>query len=119
MWMFMPECLQTIPGDPHRRDMTEANSFGPHLTTSGVKFRLWAPGARRVDLIGDHEREMQGIGDGWLAAEVAGAGPGTRYQFRIDEKLTVPDPASRFQPEDAHGPSEVIDHGAFRWQTQG
>ena len=28
----------------------------------------------------------------------------------------VPDPASRFQPRDVHGPSEVIDPGAFAWQ---
>jgi maltooligosyltrehalose trehalohydrolase len=27
----------------------------------------------------------------------------------------VPDPASRFQPDDVHGPSEVWDPQAYRW----
>ena len=37
------------------------------------------------------------------------AKPGTLYRFRIDEEQEVSDPASRFQPRDVHGPSEVID----------
>jgi maltooligosyltrehalose trehalohydrolase len=100
--------------------MTEASSFGPDIASSGVTFRLWAPAARRVELIGDHSAELQRTGDdGWFKTEVAGARPGARYQFRIDEQRAVPDPASRFQPDDAHGPSEVVDHNAFQWQTRG
>jgi maltooligosyltrehalose trehalohydrolase len=30
----------------------------------------------------------------------------------------VPDPASRFQPEDVFGPSEVIDPRAYRWRVR-
>ena len=41
--------------------------------------------------------------------------PGTLYQYRIDGELLVPDPASRFQPQDVDGPSEVIDPRAFEW----
>ena len=53
--------------------------------------------------------------DGYFSGDVA-APPGDRYQFRLDddEKL-YPDPASRFQPEGPHGPSEVVDPVAFRW----
>src|SRR5205823_3386241 len=41
---------------------------------------------------------------------------GTRYRFRLDgEQALYPDPASRFQPDGVHGPSQVIDPGAFRW----
>jgi malto-oligosyltrehalose trehalohydrolase len=29
--------------------------------------------------------------------------------------MRVPDPASRYQPDDAHGPSEVIDPAAYTW----
>ena len=43
-------------------------------------------------------------------------GPGTRYRFRIDDELDIPDPDSHFQPEDITGPSEVIDHSLHRWQ---
>ena len=59
-------------------------------------------------------------GDGRLVSplDVADAGAGTRYKFRIDDEIDVPDPASAFQPEDVFGPSEVIDHGAFAWRAQ-
>ena len=42
---------------------------------------------------------------------------GARYKFRIDDEIDVPDPASAFQPEDVSGPSEVIDHAAYRWRA--
>jgi len=43
--------------------------------------------------------------------------PGARYKYRIDDEIDVPDPASDFQPEDVAGPSEVIDHAAYRWRA--
>jgi malto-oligosyltrehalose trehalohydrolase len=52
--------------------------------------------------------------DGRYTVDRPEAGPGTRYAFRIDGELVVPDPASSFQPEDVHGPSEVIDH-SYNW----
>ena len=45
-------------------------------------------------------------------------GLGLNTSFRIDDGQEVPDPASRFQPRDVHGPSEVIDPGAFDWQDR-
>jgi malto-oligosyltrehalose trehalohydrolase len=56
--------------------------------------------------------------DGWATIVVPGARPGARYRYRIDGALDVPDPASRYQPEDVHGPSEVVDPAAFRWTDQ-
>jgi malto-oligosyltrehalose trehalohydrolase len=55
--------------------------------------------------------------DGWHVLDVEGAGPGSRYRFLLEEGLLVPDPASRFQPDDVHGPSEVIDSGTFPWRA--
>ena len=46
-----------------------------------------------------------------------GVKAGTRYKFRIDDEIDVPDPASAFQPEDVFGPSEVIDHASYRWRA--
>jgi malto-oligosyltrehalose trehalohydrolase len=95
--------------------------FGPLLTGNGVTFRLWAPNARKVDLVLDAPNSMAKPSwpmqrrDGWFSLDVAGAGAGTRYRFRIDDELTIADPASRFQPGDVGGPSEVIDH-AYDWQ---
>jgi len=55
---------------------------------------------------------------GWFEFTTALARPGTRYKFQIDGGLKVPDPASRFQPEDVHGPSEVVDPSSFGWDDQ-
>jgi maltooligosyltrehalose trehalohydrolase len=92
--------------------------FGPRLEPDGgVTFRLWAPAARRVELVLDGMQGMRSRDGGWHTLTVRDAGAGTLYQFRIDDELNVPDPASAFQPEDVHGPSEVIDH-TYAWQAQ-
>jgi malto-oligosyltrehalose trehalohydrolase len=53
--------------------------------------------------------------DTWFEHVEPQAGPGTLYRYRIDGELLVPDPASRFQPRDVDGPSEVIAPKAYRW----
>jgi len=60
---------------------------------------------------------MQPTKDGWHVADIPEARPGDFYNFILSDGLEVPDPASRFQPEDVHGPSEVIDP-AFEWRTR-
>jgi maltooligosyltrehalose trehalohydrolase len=88
------------------------------LPGGGVRFRLWAPGAKTVDLsIAGKFLPMQG-NKGWFEHIEPKAGAGTRYRYRIDGELLVPDPASRFQPEDIGGPSEVIDPESFQWPDQ-
>jgi malto-oligosyltrehalose trehalohydrolase len=91
--------------------------FGPRLTSDGTRFRLWAPAAKRVDLLLEKPHALRRGDDGWYSVEISGAGAGTRYKFRIDDEIDVPDPASAFQPEDVSGPSEVVDPGAYRWQA--
>ncbi len=59
---------------------------------------------------------MQADGHGWHELTVADAGAGTRYRFLLPDGTAVPDPASRFQPEDVAGPSEVIDALAYAWR---
>jgi maltooligosyltrehalose trehalohydrolase len=98
--------------------MSEAR-FGASLTKDGTSFRLWAPGAKRVDLVLEKKPLGMRRGEGgWFALEVAGCGAGARYKFRIDDEIDVPDPASAFQPEDVFGPSEVINHASFQWRAQ-
>ena len=60
---------------------------------------------------------MEAAEDGWHILDVAGAGPGSRYRFMLQDGLLVPDPASRFQPDDVHGPSAVVDSRGFAWQA--
>jgi 1,4-alpha-glucan branching enzyme/maltooligosyltrehalose trehalohydrolase len=95
--------------------------FGAQLTPQGVRFRLWAPGCDAVGLCIGHAQDapalpMAACGDGWFERAVAEARAGTRYRFEVNGGLRVPDPASRFNPDDVHGASEVIDAAAFHWQ---
>jgi maltooligosyltrehalose trehalohydrolase len=54
--------------------------------------------------------------EGYFSNLVEAARPGSLYRFRLDEDTRlIPDPASRFQPEGPHGPSQVIDPATFRW----
>jgi malto-oligosyltrehalose trehalohydrolase len=96
--------------------------FGAHFTAEETAFRLWAPGATEVDLIvhtgagNDRTVPLSRGENGLFSGRTGIARPGSRYHYRIDNTQLVPDPASRFQPEDVHGPSEVVDPGSYRWQ---
>jgi maltooligosyltrehalose trehalohydrolase len=92
--------------------------FGPKLTKDGALFRLWAPAAKRVDLLLDRPHPLRRGDDGWFSAEISGVRAGARYKFRIDDEIDVPDPASSRQPDDVSGPSEVIDHSAYQWRAR-
>ena len=46
------------------------------------------------------------------------ASHGTRYRFRIDDELSVPDPASRHNPQDVDGPSAVVDPFDVDWDDE-
>src|SRR5262245_128422 len=95
-----------------------AMPFGAEvLAGGGVRFRLWAPGAKSVELsVHDRHLPMQRLDAGWCELALADAGPGTLYRYRIDGELLAPDPASRFQPRDVDGPSEVVDPQSYRWR---
>lgn len=96
-------------------------SFGPLLLSNDhVLFRLWAPLQENVALKieGAQQREKQAVGDGWHYCKVTGAGAGTLYSFAMPSGQEVPDPGSRFQPRDVHGPSEVIDLSAHQWNCR-
>lgn len=98
-----------------------AARWGATLTTNGVEFRLWAPDAEQVQLQLEHHGaptliDMTAQPEGWWQATCSGVSAGTRYRFRLPSGLVVPDPASRFQPEGCHGPSEVIDRRGYPWE---
>lgn len=98
------------------------------LVPGEVHFRVWAPRHARVDVVlepGEGEGREAALAaepDGYFSGSVEGAGPGTRYGFRLGAgeggggtKL-YPDPASRFQPEGPSGPSQVVDPGLYEWR---
>jgi maltooligosyltrehalose trehalohydrolase len=85
----------------------------------GVDLRVWAPAVRRVVAVfegGLPDVELERASDGYFAGVATEAGVGTRYRFRLDDgDALLPDPASRFQPDGVHGPSQVVDARAFAW----
>jgi len=97
--------------------------FGAELGGDGrVRFRLWAPAARAVELCLDGDDTVLAMDpecEGWFALTTDRAGPGTHYRFRIDGNWQIPDPASRAQPQGVHGPSAVVDPRAWRWGDEG
>jgi len=108
--------------------------FGAQLLPDGrVRFRLWAPAARRVELVLEpgsgaapsitplrsSAAGAGAAGDGWLELITGEAHAGSRYSYRIDGGTLVPDPASRRNPQGVHGPSEVVDPDAFDWTDDG
>src|SRR5687767_420668 len=97
-----------------------ATPLGPNQT----RFVVWAPLCESVELeilSPSPQRIQMTPGDAYRFTCVAAVGAGARYQLRpLAHSPTRPaadprpDPASRFQPEGVHGPSEVIDP-AFAW----
>jgi maltooligosyltrehalose trehalohydrolase len=93
----------------------------------GVHFRVWAPKHRSVaiDFVDDgmEALPLAPEGNGYFSGTAPAAGAGTRYSFRLGDARKagegkrgfVPDPASRFQPEGPHGPSQVVEPLAYRW----
>jgi len=91
--------------------------FGPKILPGGnVRFDLWAPDAQEVDLcLENDELPMQKAQDGWFSVITDMAKPGSKYMFRVNGDLKVPDPASESQDDDVHGWSIVVDNGAYDW----
>ena len=91
------------------------------LPQEGAHFRVWAPKRQRVDVVLYRETEvvapLQPEKGGYFSGRVAQARPGDVYRFRLDGDRAFPDPASRFQPEGPHGPSQLIDATRFQWQN--
>ena len=58
---------------------------------------------------------MNRIKGGYWHLSDVDVNPGDRYFYRLDDKLDRPDPASNYQPENVHGPSEVVDHRSYIW----
>jgi maltooligosyltrehalose trehalohydrolase len=103
--------------DPRVHHHRHTLPFGAQSIGGGkARFRFWAPSRDHVDLEieGGETLAMTPAPDGWFEAE-ANCEPGALYRYRLDADLAVPDPASRWQPQDVHGPSAVFDPCAYRW----
>ncbi|MDD2672733.1 MAG: malto-oligosyltrehalose trehalohydrolase [Syntrophales bacterium] len=102
---------------------------GAEITPTGVHFRVWAPARKKVQVAVESVPgrksdsftvELVSEKNGYFSGSVDGIPAGTLYRFKLDnEENLFPDPASRFQPEGPHGPSEIVDPGTFAWTDAG
>ena len=83
------------------------------------EFLVWAPYRQKVDLhvLGSRNRFIPMVKNrcGYHQVVVNDIEPQARYVYRLDDLQEYPDPASRFQPDGVHGPSEITDLSSFHW----
>jgi len=92
--------------------------IGAEVLAGGVHFRVWAPIREQVEVVLGVTRAvpLEREAGGYFSSLVDFAQPGMRYQFRLDRgQRLFPDPASRFQPEGPHGPSQIVNPSLYRW----
>ena len=81
------------------------------------EFRVWAPLRQQIVLRmlspGERELPLEKDSLGYWQTAFDGVPPGSRYWYLLDGRTQRSDPASHYQPEGVHGPSEVVDHTAF------
>ena len=89
-----------------------------YLGNGCCSFAVWAPLVQQVEvrIVSPREKVFRLEKDkrGYHQATVEGVEPGTFYLYRLGGGKERPDPASRFQPQGVHGPSQVVDP-AFSW----
>lgn len=91
---------------------------GALVTSEGIRFSLWSPRAESVELLLDAGLRMPMIRaqDGYFELLVERLEPGANYRYSLDGGQPMPDPASRYQPEGVHGPSQIVDPSVYVWK---
>jgi maltooligosyltrehalose trehalohydrolase len=103
-------------------EVRPARRCGAIATPEGVRWRVWAPKADRLDLVlmtdAGERRVIPMTKDpeaGFHAHREAHVRDGQRYVYRLDGGDDRPDPCSLWQPDGVAGPSAVVDPSRFRW----
>lgn len=85
--------------------------------SGGTQFRVWAPKAKRVEVIvRGHRHSLEPAGAGLFERVVSSAAAGDDYAYALDGGPPLSDPVSRFQPHGVCGPSRIVDPRAFEWR---
>jgi maltooligosyltrehalose trehalohydrolase len=93
-----------------------------YLGDGKCTFCVWAPLWESVDVRLLRPKEvvvpMKRLPFGYWTADVEGVYGYARYLYRLGGEVERPDPASHFQPQGVHGPSQVVDHKDFNWDDE-
>jgi maltooligosyltrehalose trehalohydrolase len=88
------------------------------VPNGGCRFVVWAPAVEELSIHligGDRFIAMRKQKSDYFEVEIADVQRDARYFYRFADGRERPDPASRFQPEGVHGPSQIIDLDDFTW----
>ena len=90
-----------------------------YLGEDQCKFTVWAPDveAMNVQIVSPAQRIPMQRSQGGYWQTTANIQPDTLYFYQLNNQDARPDPASHFQPQGVHGPSQVIDH-SFEWNEK-
>lgn len=97
-------------------------NLGAYPVENECFFCVWAPKADSVavHLVSPQDKLFPLIKGkrGYYFGKIAGVGHGSKYFFLLDKKIDRPDPASRYQPDGVHGPSEVVNTFLRQWSDK-
>ncbi len=103
----------------HHDSMTYPLGATP-LSFGRTHFRVWSPERKSVavelrqrkDI---HAHPLTQDKNGYWKGTIEGATSGNLYRYRLDDRISRPDPVSRYQPDGVHGESMIIDPNSFPW----
>ncbi|HMJ13087.1 MAG TPA: malto-oligosyltrehalose trehalohydrolase [Polyangiaceae bacterium] len=93
---------------------------GAELVGGRVHVRVWAPKRSNIEVVAGgpdgRASTLSAEGNGYFSGVAEHLRAGSAYGFRLDGSDRIyPDPASRYQPDGPHGPSQVVDPKSFGW----
>jgi maltooligosyltrehalose trehalohydrolase len=94
---------------------------GARYSLEGIcEFTVWAPilHSMALEIVHPELRRLSMEQDdlGYWKVIAHDISPGTRYFYSLNQSIKRPDPASFFQPQGVHKPSEVMNHHNFAWE---
>jgi maltooligosyltrehalose trehalohydrolase len=93
-----------------------------YIDRGRCEFVVWAPflDSVRLKIVYPEHRvlQMEKNSEGYWKKVVEGVFPGNLYFYYLNNQTERPDPASHYQPQGVHGPSQIIDHNSFHWEDE-
>ena len=109
-----------LSGNLNESEIGCLKELGATVVAGGVYFRIWAPKRQRVVVVSEGgsapDFELTRDAFGYFSGICNKRRAGDQYFLRVDDNpQRYPDPASRFQPQGPHGPSQIVDPSGFQW----
>lgn len=93
--------------------------IGAHYLGNGqCEFTVWSPtlDSVAVEILTPQKQliALKPQAEGYWQAKVNDVYPDTLYRYVLNQEAAFADPASQYQPQGVHGPSQIVDHH-FEW----